>query len=441
MKRWLGGALAAVGLAWAWSWHAGITPTAVDFNAWSLRRELLLVSGIASFVLMSAIMLLATRPAWLEAPLGGMDRVYRLHKWAGILAISLAAGHWMTELSDDLLEVFVDKPPKPRRDVVALFSPLRHFAEDLGEWSVYLLIAMLAITLWKVVPYRIWRRLHRVLPAIYLLLALHAVVLLPASLWAQPIGWLLAISVTVGAYGSVVSLTGQIGERRRMRGTVVDVSDAGGGVLGVRCRVESGWRAPSPGQFAFVTFDAAEGAHPFTIASIDARERTLGFEIKALGDYTARLGRRLQTGTRVGIEGPYGRFDFRRGRRSARQVWVAGGIGVTPFLAWLESLAEDPSSAPRVDFHYCVRNRDTDPFVARIEALCSRLPSIGLRIHSSDRDPALHAGALAAVTGASDTQRIDIWFCGPSGFGDSLREGLKSLGSRLRFHQEAFEMR
>ena len=35
-------------------------------------------------------MTLATRPVWLERPLGGMDRVYRLHKWSGILAVGFA---------------------------------------------------------------------------------------------------------------------------------------------------------------------------------------------------------------------------------------------------------------------------------------------------------------------------------------------------------------
>ncbi len=43
----------------------------------------------------------------------------------------------------------------------------------------------------------------------------------------------------------------------------------------------------------------------------------------------------LRTGTRVQVEGPYGRFDFRKG--GARQIWLAGGIGITPFLAWAES--------------------------------------------------------------------------------------------------------
>lgn len=438
MGKFVWGVVVAVALAWSWSWFAGLTPTSVDFNVWTLRKELILLSGIAAFALMSLIMLLATRPAWLDKPLGGMDQAYRLHKWAGILAIALSAGHWLLDLSDDLLEVFFEKPGKGPRNMLALLAPLRGVSKDLGEWSVYLLLAMLVLTLWKLVPYGFWRRVHRVLPAIYLALALHAVVLLPAALWAQPVGVLIALSVAVGVYGSIVSLTGRIGERRRMHGRIESVGRTGD-VLSVQCAIDRGWRDPSPGQFAFVTFDAGEGAHPFTIARLDSARRTLGFEIKALGDYTARLANGLRAGAPVRIEGPYGRFDFRRARRTARQVWVAGGIGVTPFLAWLETLAADPARAPRADFHYCVRNRDTDAFVARIEALCARVPSIRLHVHSDDRDPALHAGMLAE---AAPDGRIDVWFCGPGRFGVALREGLEKLGlGRARFHQEAFEMR
>jgi predicted ferric reductase len=86
-----------------------------------------------------------------------------------------------------------------------------------------------------------------------------------------------------------------------------------------------------------------------------------------------------------------------------------------------------------------VRNRDADAFVARVEALCARVPSVRLKIHSDDRDPALHARMLLD---AAEDEPIEVWFCGPGGFAAALREGLAKLGlGDVRFHQEAFEMR
>jgi predicted ferric reductase len=53
------------------------------------------LSDLLSIRLMSLAMYLATRPTWLETPLGGMDRVYRTHKWAGILGGCFAIVHWL----------------------------------------------------------------------------------------------------------------------------------------------------------------------------------------------------------------------------------------------------------------------------------------------------------------------------------------------------------
>jgi len=187
-----------------------------------------------------------------------------------------------------------------------------------------------------------------------------------------------------------------------------------------------------------VTFDAAEGAHPFTIASADHGDRTVTFAIKALGDYTRTLTRKLSVGNPVEVEGPYGRFDISRVNRRARQIWVAGGIGITPFIAWLEALQGRPAPGFCADLHYSVRDAETDPFVERLKSLCATLPDVRLHVHDK------HSGPLTAEALAEERQgqkQLEVWFCGPRGFADTLRERLRALSGRIRFHQEAFEMR
>jgi predicted ferric reductase len=135
------------------------------------------------------------------------------------------------------------------------------------------------------------------------------------------------------------------------------------------------------------------------------------------------------------VEGPYGRFDLARHNPRARQIWIAGGIGVTPFLAWLESLQANPEQAPVAELHYCTRDQEGDPFVPRLQALCATLPTIQLRIHGARQGKTLKAEALQGA------HRAEIWFCGPRGLAASLHRGLREVGMRPRFHQEAFEMR
>lgn len=436
MKTLLGGFLLLVTAAWALTAQSPAESGAS--LPWAMRQEALYLTGLWSFSLMSLAIVLATRPAWLERPLGGLDRVYRLHKWSGILAIGFAALHWLVEMSDDVIKSMYGRAGRlPKDHGGGFFEVMRDVGEDLGEWAIYALLAMLVITLWRRFPYRPWRFVHHVMPVLYGMLVIHAAFLAPAGYWTALVGALLAAFIVAGTVAAILSLTGRIGRRRQVDGRIESVRESAPGLTEVVCRVD-GWRGHRPGQFALATFNRVEGAHPFTIASADRGDGRIAFQIKALGDYTRGLAGRLQAGQSVRIEGPYGRFDYRRGR-APEQIWIAGGIGVTPFLAWLDSLQSKPADAPDADFYYCTRDRNSDPFVTRLKSLCATLPAIRLHVVSTDRDGPLTAETLHARHGR---RAADVWFCGPQPFADALRRGLRALGARrLRFHQEAFQLR
>jgi len=89
------------------------------------------------------------------------------------------------------------------------------------------------------------------------------------------------------------------------------------------------------GQFVYVNFGSDKWRpHPFTVAS-GSSARRLQLAIRASGDETSRLYEVLQPGVTAVVAGPHGRFNYRRG--GARQVWIAAGIGVTPFISWIRS--------------------------------------------------------------------------------------------------------
>lgn len=440
MKTVLFGLLGLVTLAWGLDLDP-LSATTGGARWWAIRQEALYLSGLYSIALMSLAMMLATRPAWLERPLGGMDRIYRLHKWSGILAVAFAATHWLVEMSDDVLKAVVGRAGRVRPEEYAgWLGTMRELAEEMGEFAIYVVLAMLALTLWKRFPYLVWRHLHRAMPVLYLVLAFHAALLAPPQYWTQPLGMLLALLLAGGAIASGLSLAGLIGRNRTAQGTVISVRQSAADVTELVCKLDQDWHGHRPGQFAFVSFSRLEGAHPFTIASADQGERTVSFQIKALGDYTRKLGQRIVPGQRVKVEGPYGRFELSRCNPRARQIWIAGGIGITPFLAWLDSLQKDPAHAPSADLHYCTRDREHDPFVARLESLCAHLPGVRLHVHGKRQGEELTPEILAA--GQEKTRRAEIWFCGPQGLARKLRDGLqRRWRGRLRFHQEAFEMR
>ncbi len=439
MKTILFGLLAIVSSAWYLD-LASTTFPATSALLWIARQEGLYLTGLLSIAFMSLSMLLSTRPVWLEKPLGGLDRIYRLHKWSGILAVGFGAGHWLLKQSGDLIKSMIGvegRLPKIRFD--GLLEVLREFGADMGEPALYIALAMIVIALWRRFPYHLWRHLHRVMPVLYLMLAFHAAMLAPLDYWTQPIGALMALFIAIGVVASVISLAGLIGRKRQAEASVVLIKSEGD-ITEITCRLDKNWESHRAGQFAFITFDRMEGAHPFTIASADRGDKTITFYIKALGNFTRKLGREIKVGQTATIEGPYGRFQLDRHSRSRRQVWVAGGIGITPFLAWLESLQARPTELNKVDLHYCTRNRDTDSFVGRLQILCAGLPGICLHIHSAQHGDLLTADSLKLAD--DQRKKAEVWFCGPRGLADALKKGLKETwNGNLRFHQEAFEMR
>jgi ferredoxin-NADP reductase len=100
--------------------------------------------------------------------------------------------------------------------------------------------------------------------------------------------------------------------------------------------------------------------------------------VKASGDYTGELVRALRPGVPAKVAGPFGGFDYRRG--GPEQIWIAGGIGVTPFMSWLRSL--DDSFDRDVELFYSVRKPGEAVYRDEIEAAVKRHPSIRtLRVH------------------------------------------------------------
>ena len=78
------------------------------------------------------------------------------------------------------------------------------------------------------------------------------------------------------------------------------------------------------------------------------------------------------------IGGPHGRFVHWRG--TDRQVWIAGGVGVAPFLSWLRALDASRRCADEVEFFYSADGEA--PFADELRAIAAAHPS--LRLHLVD---------------------------------------------------------
>ena len=192
-----------------------------------------------------------------------------------------------------------------------------------------------------------------------------------------------------------------------------------------------------PGQFAMVYLEGKNGwhRHPFTIAGA-AHDRALTFTIKGLGDDTCDITRTVRVGMPAVVGGPHGRFQHRRGTRD--QVWIAGGVGVTPFLSWLRSLSHDPLRA-RVHFFYT--NAGAAPYAEQITAIARAHPNLTVHLLDSTIDGHLSASRVLQTV-RIDPRLLSVFLCGPTPMVDGLTRELRRSGVAARhMHREHFDWR
>lgn len=411
----------------------------------SFRHVFVQYSGVITMGVMSLAMILALRPAWLEPRLRGLDKMYRLHKWLGITALVVAIVHWWWAQGTKWMVGWgwLDRPARGARPeqtpgtLEAVLGSQRGLAESIGEWAFYAIAVLIVLALVKRFPYRLFAKTHRFIAPLYLLMVFHTLVLMEFSYWSQPVGWLMALFLAGGSLAAIYSMLGRIGARRRASGTIRSLTYYPNlQVLETSAVMDNRWPGHAAGQFAFVTSDRGEGAHPFTIASSwDPKERRIVLITKALGDYTRRLPEELQEGMSIDLEGPYGCFDFRDGR--ARQVWVGAGIGITPFVARLKELSAEPGEKAIDLFH---TTSETDPVA--LDKLKADAAAAGVRLHLmvSHKDGRLDAETIRSTV--PQWRQASVWFCGPAEFGKQLRQALAAQGYPPKyFHQELFHMR
>nr|WP_246781451.1 ferric reductase-like transmembrane domain-containing protein [Rhodoblastus sphagnicola] len=411
------------------------------------RNLMVQYSGLVAMVWMSVAMVLAARPRWPEQWFGGLDKMYRLHKWLGVGVLAMTIFHWFWSNAPKWASAWglIERGPHGPHPVLAnpiaqWLSTFRGSAEFVGEWTFYATTALIVVALVKWFPYRLFYKTHRFLAPAYLALVLHTVVLTKFSYWITPVGLLLIALLLVGAWAAVMILVGHVGADRQVRGRIASKRFFPSiRTLEVAIDVAEGWKGHKPGQFAFVTSDTSEGAHPYTIASAwNAGDKRITFVVKALGDHTGRLRGRLGVGQEVEIEGPYGCFTFED--TCPEQIWVGGGIGITPFIARMKHLAaQHPRPAQIINLFHATAEQNEEA----LAKLAADAEAAGVRLHVliDQRDGFLDGDRIRAAV--SDWRRASIWFCGPTGLGQALSRDFGAAGMVLerQFHHELFAMR
>jgi len=163
----------------------------------------------------------------------------------------------------------------------------------------------------------------------------------------------------------------------------------------------------------------------------------LRLTIKASGNFTRELFARLKDGTEAVIEGAYGMFNYKTG--GPKQIWIAGGIGLTPFLSFVRDL--DGNLQHNIDLYYTVRHPEEAIFVDELEAAAARNPNLKLHIRYSAKEGSLTIEDILKNADGS-IGGYEVYLCGPLPMIQAFEKKFMELGlPKNNIHYEEFNFR
>ena len=205
-----------------------------------------------------------------------------------------------------------------------------------------------------------------------------------------------------------------------------------------------------PGQYVVLRLQTAAGVPPiFRSYSLSGPLSAERYRISVKIEPNGAAGNYLRGHVRVGdvlaVSSPRGSFILQSGERPV--VLVSAGIGATPVLAMLHTLAAAHSTRQVLWLHGA-RDREHHPFAAEVRRLmpaltngrsyvCYSRPGSLDKI-SEDFDATGHL-SRSVFEKVAITREADVYICGPAHFMAEMKEALVTLGvAAERIHLELF---
>ena len=391
--------------------------------------------GLHAALTMMLQLVLVARLPWLDRRIG-MDRLTSWHRWVGFTLVWIVLVHATVAV----LGFAVLSDTSMARTFLTLAGVP---ASLLGMSAATIIVVVATVSVRyarRRLSYETWHAIHYLLYAAIALAVVHQMLegtLFTSSALGRAYWWTLwAVVITALLVGRVVMPLWRNAYHRFRVAEVVPESDT---VVSVRITGHRLDRLPAQaGQFfiwRFLGHNRWWQANPFSLSAAPDG-RSLRLTAKAVGSTSAGL-RHVPVGTRVFAEGPYGAFTALHQTRDATLL-IAGGVGITPIRALLET------STGSVIVLYRVHAAADAVLLSEVRAL------------AADRDAQVHV--LAGRTGAGsppnrpfepdnlvalvpDIRERDIFVCGPPAMTDAVLRSLRTLKvPAVQIHAERFSL-
>jgi predicted ferric reductase len=388
------------------------------------------MAGLAGLSLFAWSVILSARLKIYNRLFMGLDNLYRAHHLISIIALIMLLCHPMLLT----LRYLLGSP-------IAAYEFLKPSIESpyrvLGQITLYIFAGLMIAVIYFKIQHKTLVLLMRLLGALVFLGGIHAIFVggsdIASLIFLQIyILSLLAVAAIVYIYRSLFH-----GSFAKQHKYTLDSFVHKGDIIELHLSSKDGIHKQLPGQFAFIKINSKSilgESHPFTISS-SPKHSGLRFSIKQLGDYTNALSD-LKAGAEVMVDAPYGTFSNQI-VTSTRQIWVAGGIGITPFLAMAGDLK---NSNQKIDLYWSLQNKAQAVYLAELNADAKQYPNLRIIPFYSDESGFLTAEYIKKSSGQFEDNTAFL-ICGPPPMMKAMRGQLRKLGvANGAIHTEEFSL-
>jgi predicted ferric reductase len=348
-------------------WYSGIVFLNINLN--TLTRLFALIGAI----LLAWNFILSTRLQFLENLFGGLDKVYLIHHWIGKWGFLFVLLHPILLIVNALVRSL---------PVNTYLLPSILGSYNFGIFSLYSFIILIIVTIFIKLPYHLWKLTHDFMGLPLLFLILH-VYLISSDVSRNNI---LRIWVL---FFLILSLIAFIYKRFFYESTskreyiVKGISSIGKNAFKIDLERFGKPKKYSGGQFVFIKRDEGKGKdelHPFSVINYDELGN-ISLGVKNLGDYTSEISSWKENES-VYVYGPHGKFGIHFDSNQY-QVWIAGGIGITPFISMLNEYKR-LNKSPKGKLIYLIKNEEEILFKDQLIEFQQLFPDFKIEKWSSE---------------------------------------------------------
>jgi predicted ferric reductase len=411
-------------------WYLAESPFSLRYiNPYTFFISLGEISGLVGLSMYSLDLLLSGRFSFVEDFFGGMSRIYKAHHILGGIAFILLMIH--------PLFIAVSYATSSLHEAAALLLPGTDWTIDLGIASLALTMTLLILTFYVDLPYEFWKFTHKFLGAVFILGAIHSF-FVPSDISRNPalFNYMLFI-VSLGVIPYLYRTVFYKFFINRLDYRIDEIDYLNPKIIEIFMTPEKENLSYMPGQFIFIGFEQkglSNEVHPFSLTS-SPTDNYLTIAVKNEGDYTKRL-MELSIKSRVKVEGGFGRFSYIL-YPIKKQIWIGGGIGITPFISMAKSLIN--YSGYQIDLYYSAKNRAETIYLKLLTKISESGDGLRFIPYYSQTQGRLSAKNVFDIS--RDVPEREIFICGPPPMMKSLSEQFVKLGvKRGRIHTEEFTM-